>query len=123
MRYYLICIFLCAPCLIKAQSAIEYIVIGDSLYANNENDNASLMYERAYFYSTEVQISAEAILKKVECLKKKGAFREVKQQLDKISFSILPTELHPRWHYEIAYSAFCSKEFDRAENQIKLYLK
>jgi hypothetical protein len=50
-KFYLICIFLCAPFLIKAQNSNTIVSKADSLFRQRQYDEAMLGYEQAFLNS------------------------------------------------------------------------
>lgn len=115
----MICTFLCAPFLIKAQT--EFLFKADSLFHNGEYGSAALFYERAFFESHDVSTSSFAILKKVDCLKKQNLFTLALAQLDKIRFDLLPKDVQPKWRYERAFCSYMSDNFSQVEKEFEFY--
>lgn len=72
----MICIFLCATFLTKAQENSQ-LSKGDSLYKNGAWFSAAIAYERVLFDHANTENYYKAVTCKVACLKKQGRFADI----------------------------------------------
>lgn len=113
-KFYLICIFLCAPSLGSAQE-----IVGDSLYAIGEYARASVAYEYAYFSATGAVRLNEILLKRTYSLKHIGKYEGAFQNLDRADFYQGVDSLRFLLFYESALNAFLAKKADIAWSKLQ----
>ncbi len=112
-KFYLICIFLCAPFFTKAQ-----LQLADSLFQAGDMYGAKLEYERVIFQNIDSEITNQAILKKSFCYKKLEKYEKSLQNLQRANLFSNNDSLNFAIRREIALSAYLAGEFETAGNQI-----
>ena len=115
--FYSTCIFLCA---LYSTSGVAGTGKADSLFHKGEYRDAAIEYDRIVYTSASSEISARAILGKVECLKQTGQYPLAKTILTGIPVNNLPDSLLFRIHYQAALCGYLAGEFGFAENEMKL---
>ncbi|MEQ8240611.1 MAG: hypothetical protein RIA69_15435 [Cyclobacteriaceae bacterium] len=79
-QFWLICTCLCASYSIKGQSYRS----ADTLFSKGSYAQASILYEKAYFFNEEVKSRETFLLKKAECKKRLGLYEDAYQTLSRI---------------------------------------
>ncbi len=112
IRFYLPCIFLCAPFFIKAQEKLA-----DSLFKAREFLPARVAYERVLF--NETKRANELLLKKSYCLKAEAKHEEAYSTLQRADFFNGSDSLKFNLYYESALNAYLAGKYDLSLNKIQ----
>jgi tetratricopeptide (TPR) repeat protein len=130
----LICTFLCAPFLIKAQNISEAFVKADSLYEAGSLQEARLMYERIIFMLNQSslppdslqELKNEALLKKTFCYKAHSNFAEAQKTIERADVTNLSDSLNFLIRYETSLCTYLAEHYNEAYNyilQLKYFVK
>ncbi|MCX6272256.1 MAG: hypothetical protein NTU44_13780 [Bacteroidetes bacterium] len=115
--FFSIFIFLCGTSSTKGQSRGK--VPADSLFALGRYREASIEYERIYYFSEEAQQRAAARLSRAECHKQLGSFSDARRDLDEIPLSGLPDSTVSRIRYQQALTSYLGGDFEAVRSQIE----
>lgn len=118
IRYYLICIFLCASFLTEPAYGKNVWSTADSLFREGKYYPASVEYERAAFLSAVNADRTKALLKKAECQKQSGDFLGSEKTTDRIIYTNLSDTLAAEAHYQSALCSYLAGNFSNAENHL-----
>ena len=113
-RFYLICIFLCAPFFTNAQ-----LKLADSLFKVGDMYSAKLEYERVIFQNIDPEITNQSILRKSFCYKKLKQYDEALLNLERANLFSNSDSLNFALRREIVLSAYLAGEFETAQNQME----
>jgi hypothetical protein len=113
-KYYLICIFLCAPFSTKAQ-----LRKADSLFVAKEFRLAALEYERALFHGTNPGARNLILLKKTHCLKAQNQFKAGYENLLRADLFDSSDSVSFLLRYELVINAYLAENYDIAYNQLQ----
>lgn len=91
IRFYLICISLCAISTISAQGN-RWLNEGDSLLAKGDYFRAGICFERVLFAGNNDGNTYEAVTKKLDCLKKQDKFTEAEKFISGVLFPVFSKE-------------------------------
>lgn len=132
----MICTFLCAPYLIKAQKVESILYEADSLYNRGEWQWAKLTYEKAIYIvslpgsnlsaDTAALLRNEALLKKTYCYKAMNQFADAQKNIERADLTNLPDSLHFHIRYETALCAYLAENYNEAYNyvlQLRYFIK
>lgn len=89
----------------------------DSLYALGAYSDASLYYEKAYFFGITPLDKASSLIKKGQCYKQLRKYDAAEKTLLRIDYSDIPDILHVKARYETALCSYLSGNFTGAESQ------
>lgn len=81
--FYLTCIFLCATLSTSATEHERWFHAADSLFRDGNWFEASILYERSYYTSTDARGRILANLAKVEAMKEMGEFSRARRDLQR----------------------------------------
>ncbi|MBS1490144.1 MAG: hypothetical protein JSS93_06440 [Bacteroidetes bacterium] len=112
IKFYLICIFLCAPFFIKAQTKLA-----DSLFTAGQYLQARVEYERLLYLG--LSSPNELLLKKSYCLKAQQQYEEAYHTLQRADFFKGSDSLQFKLYYESALNAYLSGKYDLCLNKIQ----
>lgn len=91
----------------------------DSLFAKQQFDQASLMYERAiYERPGDPLFLATTLLAKTNCLKAQQKFEQIGSLLSRIDLSVLSDSLKQEIYFQKALGYYLSDNFELAEKNI-----
>jgi hypothetical protein len=91
----------------------------DSLFAIQQFDQASLMYERAiYERPGDALFLATTLLSKANCLKAQQKFEQIGSLLSRIDLSVLSDSLKQEIYFQKALGYYLSDNFELAEKNI-----
>ncbi len=91
----------------------------DSLFAIQQFDQASLMYERAiYERPGDAYFLATTLLSKTNCLKAQQKFEQIGSLLSRIELSVLSDSLKQEIYFQKALGYYLSDNFELAEKNI-----
>ncbi|MBK9639220.1 MAG: hypothetical protein IPO63_16020 [Bacteroidetes bacterium] len=91
----------------------------DSLFAIQQYDQASLMYERAiYERPDDALFLATTLLSKTNCLKAQSKFEQIGSLLSRIDLSVLSDSLKQEIYFQKALGYYLSDNFELAEKNI-----
>ncbi|MBK7681436.1 MAG: hypothetical protein IPJ26_02705 [Bacteroidetes bacterium] len=91
----------------------------DSLFAIQQYDQASLMYERAiYERPGDALFFATTLLSKANCLKAQQKFEQIGSLLSRIDLSVLSDSLKQEIYFQKALGYYLSDNFELAEKNI-----
>ncbi|GHN00887.1 hypothetical protein WSM22_23760 [Cytophagales bacterium WSM2-2] len=110
IRSYLICIFLCAPFFINAQTEKA-----DSLFARGEYLKSRIEYERLLYLG---HADNRILLKKSYCLKAEGKYEEAYNTLQRADFFTGSDSLKLKLYYESALTAYLAGKYDLSLNKV-----
>lgn len=113
IKYWWICIFLCAPFISKAQFAKA-----DSLFKNGVHDQAALEYERVIFLSQDPDVVNLALYKKGLCLKEQKKHIEAYHTLNRANLFLEQDSINFNIRYEIALNAYLANDYPTALSQL-----
>jgi TM2 domain-containing membrane protein YozV len=113
IRFYLICIFLCAPFFTKGQATAK----ADSLFGQGQHLLARVEYERLLFAGG--QDNNSLLLKKSYCFKAEGKFEEAYLTLQRADFFQGTDSLKLSLYYESALTAHLALKYDLSINKIR----
>jgi hypothetical protein len=119
MRYIItsgwVCMFLLTVFSTKAQT----LELADSLFATQQFDQASLMYERAiYERPGDAQFLATTLLSKTNCLKAQQKYEQIGSLLSRIELPTLSDSLKQEIYFQKALGYYLSDNFELAEKNI-----
>ncbi len=121
MRYSIIsgwaCMFLLTVFSTKAFT--QTLESANSLFAIQQFDQASLMYERAiYERPGDPLFQATTLLSKTKCLKAQQKFEQIGSLLSRIELSVLSDSLKQEIYFQKALGYYLSDNFELAEKNI-----
>ena len=114
IKFYLICIFLCAPFFIDAQVTRK----ADSLFSADAYLPARVEYERLLFQHT-TGITNLLILRKSYCFKAEGKYEDDYTTLQLANFFEEADSLKTKLYYESALNAYLAGKYDLAFNKVQ----
>lgn len=104
--FYLICIFLCATLSISANEHERWLQAADSLFRGGNWFEASILYERAYYTSTDARGRIVANLAKGEAMKEMGEFSRARRDLQRSVTFRGDESLREELLYQLALCAY-----------------
>ena len=111
------CMFLLTVFSTKALT--QTLESADSLFAIQQFDQASLMYERAiYEHPGDPYFLATTLLTKTNCLKAQQKFEQIGSLLSRIDLSVLSDSLKQEIYFQKALGYYLSDNFELAEKNI-----
>ena len=115
IRFYIIFIFLCGIFSTNAQVEDVSFAEADSLFNQGKFFEASIRYEKIFFYSQDLQNQALARYKRALCYKNTGNYQKAYEQLMPINPFGLPDTLFYIIKYELILNAYLSGELQIAK--------
>lgn len=126
MKYWLLCISLCAGFLIKATPEDSARVnvnplqkSADSLMQYGVYYEAALLYQKAAYFSSGESSRARFLLNAAEAHKARAAFKAGALVLQGINFGEINDTLHYRVRYQAALCAYMDQDFTAAESYLQ----
>lgn len=111
------CMFLLTASFTKAQS--QALEAADSLFAIQQYEFASLLYERAlYERPTDAVFLATTLLAKTACLKAENKFEQIGSLLARINVEQVSDSLKQEIYFQKALGYYLSDKFELAEKHI-----
>lgn len=111
------CMFLLTASSTKAHS--QALEAADSLFALQQYDLASVMYERAiYERPNDVTFLATTLLSKTNCLKAQEKFEQIGSLLSRIDINEINDSLKQEIYFQKALGYYLSDKFEDAEKNI-----
>lgn len=92
--------------------------MGDSLHSAGQYRDASLAYEKAIYFNTNLVSKANLSLKRAQTLKQISSFDIAEQTLSRVDLSILSDSLIYQVKYNAALCAYLNADFSVAESHL-----
>lgn len=110
-RFYLICIFLCATCIIKAQQP-DWMAVADSLYAGEQYFEAGIFCERVLFEQQQPDVTTKAILLEINCYKNQEQFDKAARFIAAAQTRAVSDSLQKALYTELTTCYYLAGDFD-----------
>jgi tetratricopeptide (TPR) repeat protein len=113
-RFFLICIFLCAILSINRIIASDYYSNALRIYNEKKFYAASIEFERAIFYETEISRIAFLKYYKSLCYKELGEYNKSLEELNQVNMFNIPDSLFLSIRYQQALTNYLNNEPDKS---------
>jgi hypothetical protein len=117
IKYYLICIFLCAPFLIKAINIDSVFQDVDALFDDGKYFEAGLEYEYISYFTNQPEIKLLAQSKRIDCFTQDNKFKEAQHYAEKVSLIKASDSIAYDIRHKRVLNAYLAGDFSRGKSQ------